>query len=215
MESYVDDDHSHTLDVGYESVFDRSPIGGAMSLLFGLVWKSAKKRGDAGAFRPDPEPDEEGDEILQQPWYNASAALIDAAVAMGAPHLLADGEGDVLCQAWREHWRPRRATKVMLHEERTDTSWRTLTAYLSKEGDLRVDGQDLSRSMGEYEWAYTIKADVLPALLSALGGTAGTADDDLLTLLAAQCTGREADRQLRQLLDQHGIPYGFWSRIGE
>ncbi|HZM78901.1 MAG TPA: hypothetical protein VFC19_24495 [Candidatus Limnocylindrales bacterium] len=39
---------------------------------------------------------------------------------------------------------------------------------------LRVDGQDLSHSMGEYEWAYTVKAGDLPALVGALGG----ADDD-------------------------------------
>lgn len=206
MESYVDEEHSQVLD------HDGSPIGGAMSLLFGLVWKSAKKRGGADAFRPDPHPDEDSDEILQQPWYDASAALIDAAVAMGAPQLLADNEEDVLCHAWREHRRPRRTTNVVLHEERTQSLWRTLTARVSQEGDLRVDGQDLSRSMGEYEWAYTVKAADLPALMNALGGTG---DDDLLTLLSARCTGREADRQLRRLLDQHDIPFGFWSRIDE
>jgi hypothetical protein len=96
MESYVDVDHSHVLD------HDGSPIGGAMSLLFNLVWKSAKQRGGDAAFRPDPDPEEQGDQILQQPWYDAAAALIDAAVAEGAPHLLRDNEADILCQAWRQ-----------------------------------------------------------------------------------------------------------------
>lgn len=188
-----------------------SPIGGAMSLLFHLVWRSAKARGGPDAFRPDPEPEEEGDEILQQPWYDASVSLIDAALAIGAPQLLEGDEGDVLCHAWREHRRPHKTSKVMLHEERTESSWRTLTARMA-EGDLRIDGQDLSRTMGEYEWAYTIKAADLPALMDALGGSDG---DDLLTLLATHCTGREADRRLRELLGQNNIPYGFWSRIDE
>ena len=67
--------------------------------------------------------------------------------------------------------------------------WPALTARVSKEGDLHIDGQDLSRTAGEYEWAYTI--------------------------ISTRCAGREADRQLRNLLDQHGIPFSFWSRIDE
>ncbi|GIH05653.1 hypothetical protein Rhe02_37200 [Rhizocola hellebori] len=203
--SDVDGDHSHTLDD------DGSPIGRGMGLLFGLVWKAARARGGPDAFRPDPHPADDGDEILQQPWYDASAALLDAAIAEGAPNLLQDNEADVLCQSWRAHLRTRRTASVVLHEERTDRSWRTLTARLTEEGDLHVEGQDLSRSMGEYEWAYTVKAADLPALKSALPGEG----DDLLAMLATHCTGREADRTLRDLLKQHAIPHSFWSRIDE
>jgi hypothetical protein len=122
--SDVDGDHSHTLDdLG-------SLIGRGMGLLFNQVWKSAKARGGADAFRPDPEPDEEGDEILQQPWYDAAAALIDTAVAQGAPHLLQENEADVLCQSWRELQRTRKTASVVLHELRTDESW----AHLDRPG---------------------------------------------------------------------------------
>jgi hypothetical protein len=204
-DSDVDGDRSQTLDN------EGSPIGGGMSLMFNLVWKSAKARGGPEAFRPDPQPDEEGDEILQQPWYDASTALLDAAVAESVPHLLQDNEADVLCQSWREHLRTRTAKGVVLHEERTAGSWRTLTARLTPQGDLHVEGQDLSRSMGEYEWAYTVKAADLPALKNALAADG----DDLLAMLSTRCTGRQADRTLRDLLDSNAVPYGFWSRTDE
>jgi hypothetical protein len=190
---------------------DGSPIGRGMSLLFNLVWKSAKARGGEGAFRLDPEPEEEGDEILQQPWYDAASALTDTAVAQGAPHLVQEDDARVLCQSWLALQRARKAQSVVLYEERTDRSWRTLTARLTEQGDLHVEGQDLSRSMGEYEWTYTVKAADLPALGTALD----SAEGDLLSMLADRCTGREADRRLRDLLDRHAIPFGFWSRTDE
>jgi hypothetical protein len=71
------------------------------------------------------------------------------------------------------------------------------------QGDLHIDGQDFGPGTapvsadGEYEWFKTIKAEDVPRLVTLLGGNA---DDDVLDLLEARCTGKgsyELEKRLR------------------
>ena len=60
------------------------------------VTDSARLRGKADAITID----DEGDELISEPWSTAMAALLDAAMAVGAPDLVGD-DAAVLTAAWR------------------------------------------------------------------------------------------------------------------
>jgi hypothetical protein len=98
--------------------------------------------------------------------------------------------------------------KVMLREERTGPDQRFLWAYVSTDGALHIDGQDLGPATsppshdGEYEWFQTIQPEHLPRLVELLGGEPGT---DLLDLLAERYTGAGA-AALERILRESGIP---------
>ncbi|MDH2428429.1 hypothetical protein [Sphaerisporangium sp. TRM90804] len=92
---YLGRDHASTLSIPGAGPFS-SPIGDGFSLVWRAVGKSAGLRGGEGAFGVD----DEGDRVLLNPWWTAGAALLDAAMAFGAPRLLDDHTATVLTTAW-------------------------------------------------------------------------------------------------------------------
>src|SRR5438552_3165610 len=98
--------------------------------------------------------------------------------------------------------------KVVLREERNGPDSRNLWAYVSPDGALHVDGQDLGPATapvsadGEHESFKIIRPAHLPRLVELLGGEAGT---DLLALLAERHTG-VGSYELERILRESGIP---------
>lgn len=79
-----------------------SPIGAGFSVLSHVVHDSARLRGGAGSHTVDLD----GEEKLLEPWRTAAAALLDAAMAFGAPRLAGDGDAGVLTAAWNAVFGP-------------------------------------------------------------------------------------------------------------
>lgn len=106
---------------------------------------------------------------------------------------------------------------VILRDIRDKLGTRYLAASISPEGTLAITGQDLGDGVEqifgpgnrEYEWAWTIQAPDVARLAAALD-----AGDDLLAGLARQFSG-DAAAGLKPFLDEKGIPYESWSRIGD
>lgn len=107
----------------------------------------------------------------------------------------------------------------MLREEHKTGDFRRLTARLTEEGDLSIEGHDsgsgveeiLGPGLTEYEWLITVSASEVPRVVATLGGKEG---DDVLELLSARCSENEWYAS-RTFFEQHGIPTGFWSRVGD
>lgn len=101
-----------------------------------------------------------------------------------------------------------------LRNERIGGGSRHLEAYLTAEGNLRIDGQDLGAgteivsSSGEYEWSTTIRAADIPRLLEALGASR---DDDVLDVLAANYCDSGSHR-LEEILRSGVVPIERWVR---
>ena len=89
-----------------------------------------------------------------------------------------------------------------------ETDERYLWAYLTSDGVLHIDGQDLGPATtpvsadGEYEWFQAIRPEHLPRLVEILGGEPGT---DVLELLAERYTGSAAG-ELEHVLRESGLP---------
>lgn len=106
---------------------------------------------------------------------------------------------------------------VVLHHCRDADGLRHLGATLTPEGDVQIEGQDLGRGVEafwgegfrEYEYAFTIRAADVPALLAALG-----TETNVLGALQRHFSDPTA-RGPRAFLEAHGVPYEFWSRLGE
>lgn len=104
---------------------------------------------------------------------------------------------------------------VHLRSSRDGADVRSLTAEL-RGADLMISGQDLGptvhRLMGsvEYEWATTVAAEHLPALVAALGGTPG---EDVLDAVARFSGESAAEVEAR--IREHAVPHEFWSRDGD
>ena len=100
------------------------------------------------------------------------------------------------------------ARKVMLRDEQDGPDRRYLWAYLTADGALHIDGQDLGPATapvsadGEYEWFQTIRSSHLPRLVELLGGEPGTG---VLDLLAERYTGTNA-AELERVLRETGLP---------
>lgn len=73
-----------------------SPIGHGFAVVWHMLRKSARLRGRAESFAVD----EDGDEAVLDPWRTAGGALLDAAMAFGAPHLVDSHALAVLTRAW-------------------------------------------------------------------------------------------------------------------
>ena len=109
-------------------------------------------------------------------------------------------------------------TSVVLWQTRDAGGTRYLDATLTAEGELVIAGQDLGpgveqvfgEGLIEYEYALTVAAADVPALAAALGATGG----DVLAALQATF-GRGQVIGPAALLDEHDIPYEFWSRVGD
>ena len=100
----------------------------------------------------------------------------------------------------------------LLAEHRKDGSSLYLTAKVSEDGDLRIEGQDLGPITamvspdGEYEYWYTIQAHDVPALAAALGGSTHA---DVLDLLEDRWSGHES-YGLGEAIRQSGVPFKFF-----
>ncbi len=109
--------------------------------------------------------------------------------------------------------------QVVLRSERDEGGIRHLSARLTTDGDLVVEGQDIGPGVEqffgegntEYEWAHTVRVADLPQLGAALGGLPG---DDILTLLAQRCSGPDEAELSRLLVPDGPVPAELWSRIG-
>ncbi len=94
---------------------------------------------------------------------------------------------------------------------------RELTVSLNTAGDLVIDGCDrgdgVERIFGqgnrEYEWVWTIRAADVPQLAEALGENV-----PVLTALQRDFSGAAA-ADLKTFLDERGIRYDAWSRVGD
>lgn len=75
----------------------RSPVGSGFTLTWTCMADSARKNAGPAAFTVDAE----GDEVLLDPWATAASALLDAAMALGAPDLTSPADAAVLTRAWR------------------------------------------------------------------------------------------------------------------
>jgi hypothetical protein len=121
---------------------------------------------------------------------------------------------------WWKFWGPRTSTPrptrhVVLRNTRDADGTRYLQATLSPQGEVVIEGRDygdgVERVLGdrEYEWAWTIPQDQLPALRTALGEP-----DDLLLALQERCSGDRAG-DVGPFLETHGIQARWWSRQGD
>ena len=105
---------------------------------------------------------------------------------------------------------------VTLRDTRDGLDRRRLWATLSTDGTLTVQGQDLGGGVEqvwgsgcmEYEWAETVQSPDIARLAAALGSA------DVLAALAKRYSDDPAFI-LKSFLDERGIPYKFWSRVGD
>lgn len=86
-------DYSGTLAAGQGP--SRSPLNCGLSLVYRAVWERAEVVAGPGAFVEDAE----GERALVPVWGTAASALLDAALALGAPSVAAEDEA-VLTAAW-------------------------------------------------------------------------------------------------------------------
>ncbi|MEU1896241.1 hypothetical protein [Streptomyces pristinaespiralis] len=88
-------DHSRTVKVSGVGPLE-SPIGDGFSLIVHAVEDSARLRGSADSFAED----EDGELEMVGPWRAAADALLHAAMALGAPHLVDQRAATVLTSEW-------------------------------------------------------------------------------------------------------------------
>ena len=108
------------------------------------------------------------------------------------------------------------ARHVVLREVKDGDGSRLLTAKLSDDGEVVIEGWDfgagVERVFGvrEYEWAWTIPADSVGDLLRAMQA----ATDDVLVALRERFSGEQA-AEIGTFLESKRIPSRRWSRLGE
>lgn len=98
-------------------------------------------------------------------------------------------------------------------ERNSQHEWATLSA----DGTLRIQGQDLGDNVerifgpgnSEYEWAQTIRPQDVAKLVAALDS-----GDDVLAALAKRFSD-DPGFLMQRFLDEHGIRYESWSRVGD
>ena len=108
---------------------------------------------------------------------------------------------------------------VRLQADMTEGNRRFVNAFLSAEGDLSIEGQDLGSGVSEffgaglteYEWTVVVRAEHVPSAVAALGGEP---DTEILDLLGERDQGDEA-HTIKERLDAAGVMTEFWSRIGD
>lgn len=92
---HVGADFSDTLAAGRGP--KRSPVNCVFTLVHRLVWERAEEVVGAVAFVED----DEGERSLGPVWGGAASALLDTAMAVGAPAVAAAEEASALSAAWR------------------------------------------------------------------------------------------------------------------
>lgn len=109
---------------------------------------------------------------------------------------------------------------IVLRAERSrdgSSSYR-LEARRDADGCILIEGQDIGATPSafwgsrEYEWTMKIPAQAVDRYVEALGGDPDR--DDLLDLLSAKSAASERYAS-RSFLDEAGISYEFWSRVGD
>lgn len=106
---------------------------------------------------------------------------------------------------------------VMLRDTQDEDGRRQQSARLQADGTLLVEGHDMGRGVEsffgpgqtEYEWALTILPPGVNKLKLAL-----SCNGDVLVALKDRFSG-DASAELQSFLDNNGVPYDFWSRVGE
>jgi hypothetical protein len=104
---------------------------------------------------------------------------------------------------------------VILRKVNDSDGSRLLRASLNSMGDVIIEGRDygagVERIFGvrEYEWAWTIPAASVPALLHALEATS-----DVLSAISRRFSGDHA-ADLGSFLEANGISAERWSRLGD
>lgn len=93
---YRSEDHSRVLAVPGAGPA-MSPVGPALTLIWTCVADSAQRCAGPRAFGPDAE----GGKVLLDPWATAAAALLDAAIAVGAPDLADRPDAALLTRPWQ------------------------------------------------------------------------------------------------------------------
>ncbi len=88
-------DFSGTLAAG--SGPSQSPINCGLTLTYRAVWDRAAALLGPAAFVED----DEGERSLAPVWASAAAALLDAAIALGAPSIVTEEDAVILTAAWR------------------------------------------------------------------------------------------------------------------
>jgi len=109
--------------------------------------------------------------------------------------------------------------RIVLRDLRDAGGVRHLQATRQPDGGILIEGQDLGSGveqafgagLTEYEWAWDIEADAVPAVIVALDGREG---DDPLRLLAAWSSAHGGLDPGSHLQDA-AVPIKFWSRIGD
>lgn len=91
----AEDDYSGVLAAGPGPA--RSPVNCGLTLLYRAVWERAEAVVGSAAFVLD----DEGERSLEHPWGAAAAALLDAAMASGAPAVVTAEESEMLLSAFR------------------------------------------------------------------------------------------------------------------
>lgn len=132
---------------------------------------------------------------------------------------------EVLClnSPWPDGW----YETAVLREEHHDRDHYSLRAYVEKNGDFVLDGQDLGPSVErvfgagirEYEWKRTVAAAEVPRLMELLGASEGTYAKrprglEILDVLQTWLGTHEAG-QLERLIEERGFTKIFWSRTGD
>ena len=83
-----------------------SPIRRGLSAVFNCICSRALEADGDDAWYAGDGPEDDPDMHLVEPWATASLALIEAAMALGAPDLLSREDRDVLTAPWRRLTRP-------------------------------------------------------------------------------------------------------------
>ncbi|MFJ8076992.1 hypothetical protein ACIQ7Q_24385 [Streptomyces sp. NPDC096176] len=93
-------DHTGTVNISGVGPL-ASPIRDGFNLIMRAVEDSAHLRGGAESFAED----EDGDLVMVDPWRSAAHAMLHAAMALGAPHLVDARAAAVLTSAWKTEMR--------------------------------------------------------------------------------------------------------------
>lgn len=103
-----------------------------------------------------------------------------------------------------------------LEERRDDRGYTWRGVSLSEDGSLAIEGQDLGKIpegfWGEYE--YEFSRTLSPAETATLRGLLHVPDGgDLVAVLAERFTTSSTIEAF--VVQEHGIPGQFWSRVGD
>lgn len=107
---------------------------------------------------------------------------------------------------------------IILRDERHADGSHHLRGRLRDDGSFVIEGHDLGAipqgfwGRDEYEWTITLDPAAVTQLIDVLEGT--PEQQDPLTILEMRLREDE-HRATRSFLEEHGIPFKFWSRVGE